>query len=515
MIKYLSNQNEIEVVTSYKPQKSGKICLEVDIDNLKTEYQYFFEFSCPKNRKYISEKIDFSSGIGIVELPWQVDMYIGEVFLQLIIYSGNEIVGKSFISKQPILIITPSINATEYAKEREGKDFFTKAVETLQDVIDFRKKLEQDAQDGVFKGDKGDMPDISPLIDIAQNINEEMIYIKEYCNQLIESKFMDVFTNGSKILDILTRLDSELSKNESVSTQILSTMADHEKMLENTIKNREIIQTMNTFSDRKIYLNSLDDVLQGANNRFNVKGALYMINESGMQYPIKDEKKEYPWVDGPKVRELNEKEINVLFDGNFETRIKIPKGTYMKISIDNNGKYIYEYPYGLYYVDYYNQREVKTRSIYRVYNTYEPHVIGWKEKPFEALKFPSGIIYEKVVDDDNFRRTKIEFLIFAEESDITISEIQWYLNRESLQDSNLVYKKLDNEMYGTLKWSGQNVLEIKNGDIIKNGESLCTLSDVYPVGSVLIGDVNLPPQSCGIWNKIKEDAGFGFWKRIE
>lgn len=137
MIKYISSKNELEFVEKVVPQNSGDFVESVEIENYDNNNQYFLEFKCPNNRRFISQRLKMQDNVGSVELPNKLVNAVGKVYVQLVMrnYDGI-VVGKSILRKVAIYRITPSINAEQYVD-------LEKVGDCLSEVLNVRNSVEQ------------------------------------------------------------------------------------------------------------------------------------------------------------------------------------------------------------------------------------------------------------------------------------------------------------------------------------------------------------------------------------
>jgi hypothetical protein len=141
-----------------------------------------------------------------------------------------------------------------------------------------------------------------------------------------------------------------------------------------------------------------------------------------------------------------------LFDGSYETGLDLASGYYMKVAVrgteDGTGGFG-GYPYGYYYLSYYNTY-TPDKAEARVYNrNYRPHGIGWKKYDFTDYNNTneSGSYIQKCDVGGDYGRTIVEFIIYGHSTHMTRpTEIDWKLDRPDLNTTGATVTK-----YGTNK----------------------------------------------------------------
>lgn len=140
----------------------------------------------------------------------------------------------------------------------------------------------------------------------------------------------------------------------------------------NLIQNNDMIQSTNSFSDKKVYISKLDNAYYCADKRWTVTGTY----------------------EGDTTGEIADTALEPLFDGSYETSMCIPVNTTAKIritfdkneySLASDGSKIFPgYAYGQPIISYYWTYTPATQSKVRMYSHYEPHGIGEHEFSFTA-----------------------------------------------------------------------------------------------------------------------------------
>lgn len=156
MIEYNNATNEIILEPKRIPQTSGKITETIKVGGYSQEKSYFLELKCPKNKRYVTGKIDFSSGDGLIELPEAIINNVGDVYVQLVIRNTDgEVVGKSFVSDEPLYVIEQSINAVDDVADERVGDCLSSALKATENMVSFQKSLEEKLASGKLNGKDG------------------------------------------------------------------------------------------------------------------------------------------------------------------------------------------------------------------------------------------------------------------------------------------------------------------------------------------------------------------------
>ena len=156
MIEYNNATNEIILEPKRIPQTSGKITETIKVGGYSQEKSYFLELKCPKNKRYVTGKIDFSSGDGLIELPEAIINNVGDVYVQLVIRNTDgEVVGKSFVSDEPLYVIEQSINAVDDVADERVGDCLSSALKATENMVSFQKSLEEKLDSGKLNGKDG------------------------------------------------------------------------------------------------------------------------------------------------------------------------------------------------------------------------------------------------------------------------------------------------------------------------------------------------------------------------
>ena len=146
MIKYFKN-GVLEVDTLDLPQDCGEIKVSVVLEEERNDANYYLEFACPRNVKYISQKLTRTADKEYeIILPRGISEYIGEVYVQMIIMSNEDaaLISRSLIASNPLFVIKESILASNALDSSERRDFFEYAqnvVTSVSDKIDIVDKM--------------------------------------------------------------------------------------------------------------------------------------------------------------------------------------------------------------------------------------------------------------------------------------------------------------------------------------------------------------------------------------
>lgn len=163
MIKYFKN-GVLQAETQDVPQDCGKIRVTVSLEEEMDGVNYYLEFSCPRNVKYISQRlVRIADKEYEVILPRGITEYTGEVYVQMVIMSIEEesLLSRSLIARDPLFVIKESILAS-VALDNEGKqDFFDyaltvvgkveNAIDELQNKLDTIPNLVGDKVNETFE----------------------------------------------------------------------------------------------------------------------------------------------------------------------------------------------------------------------------------------------------------------------------------------------------------------------------------------------------------------------------
>ena len=202
-----------------------------------------------------------------------------------------------------------------------------------------------------------------------------------------------------------------------------------------------VVQNTNPFGGKTLYINTIDNALSFANKRYWVTATIHKKVVNGVTYPKAinaGDITKIQWEDSPVVSDVSSS-AGVLFNNCYEDGINVPSDSYLKVHIDFNadGTTDYSgYPYGTLYLSYYYVGTPE-KALYRTYNTYEAHTVGYKQAQFNdyiGTNTSSGYI-QSLTDSGNYCRRFLEFVIFGRSSSSSyatrLTQIEWKLERPS------------------------------------------------------------------------------------
>ena len=239
----------------------------------------------------------------------------------------------------------------------------------------------------------------------------------------------------------------------------------------NFVKYDDVLMPVNPFGGKKLYINSMDNAFASANLKYWAKVTTHKLEINGVTYPYIDTTKTMAdddyFVDSPVVSTLS----NVyIFDGNYETNCSCPANHYMKIHIqfapftDNwtasGGATWSGYPYGSYFLSYYNTNTPAQASQVRVYNKYAQHTIGWHLYTMTAYAGTlgsSGYI-ERLSDESDYLRSCVEFIVYGKTSGTAqVTQVDYKLSRPNLSNNGATVTKFGAQsLYHTFSWYQHN-----------------------------------------------------------
>lgn len=270
--------------------------------------------------------------------------------------------------------------------------------------------------------------------------------------------------------------DSRLSdaRNPLAHTQAVSTITGLQSELDSKILLGDTLQNTNPFGGRKLYINTLDNVLATADKKYYVTATIHKKVVSTVSYPraINVGNILLPqWEDSPVVSTLD---ASQLFNNAYEGGVGIPSDSYGKIKLDFNSTgtdYFSGYPYGTYYLSYY-YTSTPERAEVRCYNGYAPHGTGYKTNSFSDYigTNTSASYIQQLTDNGNYQRRGIEFIIFGNPNHSTnLTQIEWKLSRPNFSSNTPIFSNYGvNKSYHELRFGTQvdnNVVINPNGNI--------------------------------------------------
>lgn len=211
MVKFFKN-GVLEVDTLDLPQDCGDIKVSVTLEEERDDANYYLEFSCPRNVKYISQKLVRTGDREYeINLPRGISDYIGEVYVQLVIMSVVDatLISRSLVARTPLFVIKESILASVTLDSSEKRDFFEYAENVIGNAED---KI------GELVGEIAGIPN-----KIDDKVTEKM--------QIIDN----LMTNyESEINGIVKKIGDDLSE---FSTEVNSSLVEHNESLTNIESN--------------------------------------------------------------------------------------------------------------------------------------------------------------------------------------------------------------------------------------------------------------------------------------
>lgn len=229
-----------------------------------------------------------------------------------------------------------------------------------------------------------------------------------------------------------------------------------------------VLMPTNPHGGKKLYINSIDDAFYAADKRFYVTATKHKKVVDGVTYPYIDTSKTVEdddyFVDSPVAGNLI---ASQLFDGSYDSRIQCAADEYMKVKImfgtntspSATTSYFTGYPYGSYYLSYFNEAVPDTPSQCRIYNKYAPRQIGWHLLTASVFQGTLGNRHLTEVISDNvlYQRSCVEFIIFGNENlpqtGTGLVQIDYQLTRPTLsRDGSTVTKFGTQSLYYPFEW---------------------------------------------------------------
>ena len=202
-----------------------------------------------------------------------------------------------------------------------------------------------------------------------------------------------------------------------------------------------VVQNTNPFGGKTLYINTIDNALSFADKRYWVTATIHKKVVNGVTYPKAinaGDITKIQWEDSPVVSDVSSL-AGVLFNNCYEDGIDVPSDSYLKVHIDFNADGTTDYPgypYGTLYLSYYYVGTPE-KALYRTYNTYEAHTVGYKQAQFNDYigTNTSSSYIQSLTDSGNYGRRFLEFVIFGRSSSssyaTSLTQIEWKLERPS------------------------------------------------------------------------------------
>ncbi len=232
MIKYFKN-GVLEVDTLDLPQDCGEIKVSITLEEEREDANYYLEFACPRNVKYISQKlVRVADKEYELILPRGISEYIGEVYVQLLIMSVKDavLISRSLIARNPLFVIKESILASSALDSSDRRDFF-----------EYAQKIVSDAQEKI-------------------DIVEQMIV--DIPNQIVDSveNEFNIVTNA--LADMEDKVDDKIDKVKTdLSNACKKIDLNTEQLTNNTTKLAEHEIKLEEIDGCKQRLDNIEEVL--------------------------------------------------------------------------------------------------------------------------------------------------------------------------------------------------------------------------------------------------------------
>jgi len=233
---------------------------------------------------------------------------------------------------------------------------------------------------------------------------------------------------------------------------IISNVDGLQTELDSKIKYSDVIMNTNPFGGKKLYINSINDAMFRAADRWIVSGTIRNKSDDSL------------------VSTVSGSSLKPLFDGSYETRVIVPAGTYLTVNINFNGGNFPGYPYGNLYISHY-YTEFSESATLRVYSNYEPHGIGWHEFTFSTFVESFGAQILKAYNN-KFAISEMEFIIRASDTaSAGVTAIDYQLDRPGTNEMPLLDKYKTNILYDSLLFrsgTATNNVTINNLGIVES-----------------------------------------------
>ena len=244
MIKYFKN-GVLEVDTLDLPQDCGEIKVSVVLEEERNDANYYLEFACPRNVKYISQKLTRTADKEYeIILPRGISEYIGEVYVQMIIMSNEDaaLISRSLIASNPLFVIKQSILASNALDSSERRDFFEYAqnvVTSVSDKIDIVDKMIEsvpaqitDIVEAQLKAVDDKLAEYQTVIDgkienVADNLKSQLVGVEGS----ISNNTSKIEENKSVIAEVQNELKGDISSLNGSISQISSKVTNVENGL--------------------------------------------------------------------------------------------------------------------------------------------------------------------------------------------------------------------------------------------------------------------------------------------
>lgn len=237
MIKYFKN-GVLQAETLDLPQDCGDIKVTLSVEQELEEACYYLEFSCPRNVKYISQRLEkVADNEFELLLPRGISEYMGEVYVQLVIMSATEarLISRSLIARDPLFVIKESILASHALESTDRRDFFEYAADVVRSA---QSKI--DEVDGLVEN----MPNVIELK--VEHVLDNVFSSIEDCNNNLESRCnaIDEKIDQNKA-DIASKVDKSklLQTVGSSTTEVMSQKAVCDELAKKVDLNSAMVAT--------------------------------------------------------------------------------------------------------------------------------------------------------------------------------------------------------------------------------------------------------------------------------
>lgn len=182
-------------------------------------YSFVAHFLCPNNRTFMSPPLE-KDGDGILyDLPSGLLTSEGRIYVQLEAYKedAGKIVFRSTKNAQASFFVNDSIVSKVEAAEEVS--FFAKAAATLSQIDETSKKLQEKADSGGFRGEKGEDGKI-PQSELEKILQSEAASQNAFNNSLA------ALEKGQAALVLSAQSASSASQAVETSVQLIKSAQD-------------------------------------------------------------------------------------------------------------------------------------------------------------------------------------------------------------------------------------------------------------------------------------------------
>lgn len=147
-------ENHFLKCSTYSLARNGEgltPCLSISIPHGLLEYWAYIDFKKPNGETFKTPLIDVSEGKITYNIPIAVLDAEGKLEVQVVFQNANGKIWKTYVKE---FAVRYSINATDDIPEKE--DFIAEAQAIIDEALEIAQSIEERANNGEFKGDKGD-----------------------------------------------------------------------------------------------------------------------------------------------------------------------------------------------------------------------------------------------------------------------------------------------------------------------------------------------------------------------